>query len=133
MARIRTAADRTLLPDIPLVDVKEPAVPTKPEPPSTVIALVAEIFRDRRQTRHAAILLFSAAVAVVLVLAPVLAVMMLFSTTGAAAVGGVSVLATASVTVRRIAMTRCSRPGIDKPQYSSGNSRYLITIGHSET
>lgn len=107
-------------------------MPAKPEPPNTVLALLAEIFRDRRQTRHAAILLFSAAVAVVLVLAPVLAVMTLFSTTGAAAVGGVSVLATACVTARRIATTRCSRPESTKPQPSADNSRYLIASDHSE-
>jgi hypothetical protein len=75
-------------------------MPTKPEP-TTVIALFAQIVRDHRQTRHAAILVLSLAFALAVVLAVVLVVLVLFGATGAAAVGGVSALLTAGIAARR--------------------------------
>jgi len=87
-------------------------MPTKPEPPITVIALLAQIVRDHRQTRHAAILAFSLALALAVVLAPVIAVLILFGTTGAAAVGGASALATAGIAAHRAVAARRSRSGI---------------------
>jgi hypothetical protein len=81
-------------------------MPTKREPPSSVIALLAQILRDRRQTWHAAVLVFSLALALAVVLVPVLVVLVQFGTTGAAAVGGAGGLATAGMTARRAVAAR---------------------------
>lgn len=82
---------------------------TRPRPPNTAIALVAEIVDDPRRTRHAAILVLILAFALALILVPVLVVMTLFGTTGAIAVGGVSALTTAGITAQRAANARRSR------------------------
>jgi hypothetical protein len=92
-------------------------MPTKPEPPNSVIALLADIVRDRSRTRHAALLVFSVGFATTLILASILLIMMLFGTPGTAAVA--SVLATASLTAasltaRRVVKNRQSRPDNEK-------------------
>jgi hypothetical protein len=86
-------------------------MPTKPEPPITLIALLAQIVRDHRQTRHAAILVFSLAFAVTVVLAPVIVVLVLFGETGAAAIGGASALTAAGIAAHRAVAARRSQRG----------------------
>jgi len=81
-------------------------MPTKPDPPTTVIALVAQIVRCRHQTRHAAILVLCLALALAVTLASVMLVLVLFGAQGAAAVGGVSALSAAGIAVGRIRRAR---------------------------
>ncbi|MGV9364728.1 hypothetical protein [Amycolatopsis sp. NPDC003731] len=76
-------------------------MPTRPPPPDSFLALIAAIIRDRKQTMNVAFLVVCIAFAAAVVLAPTLVIMLLVGPTGAAAVGGVSALATAGAAVGR--------------------------------